>query len=70
MPQAIIIPAPTCTDPIVEMMDLAVEIMETEGRDLTEALIIAGADMGIVAAYGERWDNLAFYAGNDDAMPF
>ena len=70
MQKAILIPAPTCNDPIVAIMDLAVEIMETEGRPLTEALIIAGADMAIVAAYGESWDSFAFYAGNDAAMPF
>ena len=70
MPTAILIPAPRPAATADDMTALALEIMEAEGRPLHEALIIAGADLHLIAAYGERWDSAAFYAGNDDALPF
>ncbi len=70
MPHAILIPAPTRTAIADEITALALEIVETEGRPLTEALVMAGADLDLIAAYGERWDSAAFLAGNDDALPF
>lgn len=70
MQQAILIPAPRCTNTADDLTELALEIMETEGRPLNEALLIAGADVGLLTAYGERWDSAAFYMGNDDALPF
>ncbi len=66
----ILIPAPAQTNTADEMMALALEIMNTEGRPLTEALVLAGADLDVIAAYGDSWDRAAFFAGNDDAMPF
>ena len=70
MRTAFLIPAPTRTAIADEMTALALEIVATEGRPLTEALVMAGADLDLIAAYGESWDHTAFFAGNDDAMPF
>ncbi|HEY0739286.1 MAG TPA: hypothetical protein VGD69_30470 [Herpetosiphonaceae bacterium] len=67
---AILIPAPHPAATADDMTALALEIMEAEGRPLHEALIIAGADLDLITAYGERWDSAAFFAGNDEAMPF
>jgi hypothetical protein len=70
MPNTILIPAPTRMAIADEMTALALEIVETEGRPLTEALVLAGADLDLIAAYGESWDSAAFLAGNNDALPF
>lgn len=70
MPGSILIPAPRCANTADEMTALALEIMEAEGRPINEALVMAGADLDLIAAYGERWDSAAFYAGNDAALPF
>lgn len=69
MEHARIIPAPTPTQHD-DITTLALEIMDSEGRPLHEALVMAGADLDILTAYGESWDRAAFLAGNDDAMPF
>ena len=65
-----LIPAPRPAATADDMTALALEIMQEEGRPLHEALLIAGADLDLIAAYGARWDSAAFYAGNDAALPF
>ncbi len=62
--------ADRCAVVYEEIYSLALELCAVEGYTLANALHIAADDLGLMTAYAERWDRQAFYAGNDDALPF
>ncbi len=53
-----------------EIHSLALELCEHEGYTFANAMHAAALDLDVVLAYGTTWDRAAFYAGNDDALPF
>ena len=54
-----------------EMSDIAQDLMHDEpGMQLVEARRHALHMLDELAIYASSWDHMAFYAGNDDAMPF
>ncbi len=62
--------ADRCAVAYEEIYSLALELCADEGYPLATALHVAADDLGLMTAYAERWDRQAFYAGNDDALPF
>jgi hypothetical protein len=62
--------ADRCAVAYEEIYSLALELCADAGYPLATALRIARDDLGLLTAYAERWDRHAFYAGNDDALPF
>lgn len=54
-----------------EITELAHDLMHDEPFMLFfEATVTAGQMIEELEAYATVWDNIAFFAGNDDAMPF
>jgi hypothetical protein len=53
-----------------EAHSLALELCEAEGLTYSNALRLAADDLAVELGYAERWDRIAFAAGNDDALPF
>jgi hypothetical protein len=53
-----------------EVHSLALELCAAEGLTYSNALRLASDDLEFELGYAERWDRIAFRAGNDDALPF
>lgn len=53
-----------------EVLSLAHHLCETEGWTLGNAMQIAADDLGFLLASADSWDRAAFFASNDDALPF
>lgn len=54
-----------------EVHSLALELCEAEGYTLGEAMRLAANDLDYYLDYvAPHCDRMAFFAGNDDALPF
>jgi gentisate 1,2-dioxygenase len=54
-----------------EVHSLALELCEAEGYTLANAMRVAADDLDYYLDYvAPQWDRHAFFAGNDDALPF